>query len=121
MKHYFGGILRRIYEPSKKFFIKSPYTYLSKCTDPLKSFLSRLETENSFLEWIFDHLEAQIFFIIWTNIFGKDNSSEVKEQSWKTFSLAHGSPGPNPIYSILAKMNKNNSKKKSLKSVLLGS
>jgi hypothetical protein len=25
MKHYFGGILRRIYKPSKKFFIKSPY------------------------------------------------------------------------------------------------
>jgi hypothetical protein len=25
MKHYFDGILRRIYKPSKKFFIKSPY------------------------------------------------------------------------------------------------
>jgi hypothetical protein len=24
------------YKPSKKFFIKSPYPYLSKCTDPLK-------------------------------------------------------------------------------------
>ena len=35
MKHYFGGILRRIYKPSKKFFIKSPYPYVSKCTDPL--------------------------------------------------------------------------------------
>jgi hypothetical protein len=36
MKHYFGGILRKIYKPSEKFFIKSPYPYLPKCTDPLK-------------------------------------------------------------------------------------
>jgi hypothetical protein len=35
MKHYFDGILRRIYKPSKQFFIKSSYLYLSKCTDPL--------------------------------------------------------------------------------------
>jgi hypothetical protein len=39
MKHYFGGILRKIYKPSEKFFIKSPYPYLPKCTDPLKSVL----------------------------------------------------------------------------------
>ena len=32
MKHYFGGILRRIYKPCEKFLIKSPYLYLSKCT-----------------------------------------------------------------------------------------
>ena len=35
MKHYFGGILRRIYKPCKEFFIKSPYPYLSKCTEAL--------------------------------------------------------------------------------------
>ena len=28
MKHHFDGILREIYKPSKKFFIKSPYPYL---------------------------------------------------------------------------------------------
>jgi hypothetical protein len=36
MKHYFAGILRIIYKHSKKFFIKSPYPYLSKCTEALK-------------------------------------------------------------------------------------
>ena len=36
MKDNFDGILRRIFHPSKKFFMKSPYAYLSKCIDPLK-------------------------------------------------------------------------------------
>jgi hypothetical protein len=44
MKNYFGGKLRRIYEPSKKFFIKSPYPYLSKCTDPLKGVVEAIWT-----------------------------------------------------------------------------
>jgi hypothetical protein len=30
------GILKRIYQPSKKVFIKSLYPYLSKCTEALK-------------------------------------------------------------------------------------
>ena len=44
MTHHFGSILRRIYKPSKKFFIKSPYPYLSKCTDPLNK-MSQLLNE----------------------------------------------------------------------------
>jgi hypothetical protein len=28
--------LKKINKPSEKFFIKSPYPYLPKCTDPLK-------------------------------------------------------------------------------------
>jgi hypothetical protein len=40
MKHYFGGILRRIYKPSKKFFIKSPwsitYGHFKKKSETLK-------------------------------------------------------------------------------------
>jgi hypothetical protein len=39
MKHYFDCILREIYKPSKEFFIKGPYPYLSKCTDALKALL----------------------------------------------------------------------------------
>jgi hypothetical protein len=36
MRHYFDGILRGIYKPCEEFFIKSPYPYLSKCTEALK-------------------------------------------------------------------------------------
>jgi hypothetical protein len=36
MKHYFDGILKRIYKPSKNFFTKSAYPYLSNSTDSLK-------------------------------------------------------------------------------------
>ena len=37
MKNDFDGILRRIYLSIEKFFIKSPYRYLSKCTEALKA------------------------------------------------------------------------------------
>jgi hypothetical protein len=37
MKHYFDGILRRIYEPSKKFFIKS-LRILKNAPTPLTSY-----------------------------------------------------------------------------------
>ena len=51
MKHYFDGILRRNSRPeilSKKFFIKSPYPYLSNSTD-LRKFLSEnFEVAKSF-------------------------------------------------------------------------
>jgi hypothetical protein len=49
MKHHFGGILSGIYKPSEKFFIKSPYPYLPKCTDPPKV--------NLLVDIIYDRLE----------------------------------------------------------------
>ena len=36
MNHHFDGILGRIYKSTEKFFIKSPYRNLSKCTEALK-------------------------------------------------------------------------------------
>jgi hypothetical protein len=44
MKHYFGGILRKIYKLSEKFSSKRPYPYLSKCTDPLNGYAQKFKT-----------------------------------------------------------------------------
>ena len=57
MKHHFGGILRRIYKPSRKFSIKGPYPYLSKCTDPLK--VNPRGVKSIKIKWI------DISYIIW--------------------------------------------------------
>jgi hypothetical protein len=87
MKHYFAGILRRIYKPSKKFFIKSPYPYRSKCTDPKKKCFNqnisswRKPTFSSVLHWLsfepdYEKIEALFF---WEN----DQKNHIPSFRWK--------------------------------------